>query len=166
MSEGQQNKTSQQYKNIAYVLVILIAAFLYFKAQKPRDIDAINTPHVQTAHKSDQLAELHDHSAVVMPEYDGFNVIINGAPYMMDMSIKVNPPITAHFTHSNPAVTRVRMQYPRDPRMHVFYPVNRDVTIELHSSYMDQGVASYSDFIAEDDAGNAYDKIRLTFLPQ
>lgn len=96
---------------------------------------------------------------------EGFTVTINGVPYRKSATISPDVPITAYFSHPDSRVTRVKMQHPQNPLLRVIYPVNREVGIQNHSAMMSRGVLSASDFVALDDRGREYGKIRLVFKP-
>tara|TARA_B100001989_G_scaffold252023_1_gene232821 strand:+ start:3465 stop:3749 length:285 start_codon:yes stop_codon:yes gene_type:complete len=74
-------------------------------------------------------------------------------------------PVMASFHHPNPNVTRIKMRYPYNHGLYMIFPVHETTHITLHENFMKQNQTSISDFIAEDDAGNSYGQITLTFLP-
>ncbi len=94
-----------------------------------------------------------------------FTVFLNDLPYASDAKVRPCYPVTARFEHPDPNVTRVRMRYPYNHRMFMFFPINKDVHIRLHEDFMKKGQLSLSDFIAEDGQGNNYGQMQLTFIP-
>lgn len=94
-----------------------------------------------------------------------FTIVINDEAYTRSQTIYTSTPVYATFKHPNPHVTHVRMEYPDKPDLYIDYPIGEKVRIQIHESYIQAGVFSYSDFIAQDDQGNPYDKIRLVFAP-
>lgn len=100
------------------------------------------------------------------PSHDNhFVVNISGVDYTSSQNIVPCFPLIAHFRHSNPEVTKIRMQYPLNPRMYMIFPVQDEAHIKLHEDYMKLGEYSFSDFIALDDYNKEYGTIRLTFIP-
>lgn len=104
---------------------------------------------------------------VYMPgdRVDQFIITINDQSYNKSQTIYTQAPVYAWFMHPNPRVTHIRMEYPRNTSMYIDYPVNEKVRIQIHESYLQAGDLSFSDFVARDDAGHEYDRIRLTFSP-
>ncbi|MGH1404028.1 MAG: hypothetical protein ACRBDL_07270 [Alphaproteobacteria bacterium] len=94
-----------------------------------------------------------------------FTVYLNENPFASSQDVSPCYPVMARFEHPDPNITHVRMRYPLNWFMYRVYPVGEDVNITIHEDFMKQGKVSFSDFIAEDAAGNQYDKITLTFLP-
>ena len=94
-----------------------------------------------------------------------FTVFLNDLPYSHTTKVRPCYPVMARFEHPNPAVTRVRMRYPYNHSMYMLFDVGVDVHIKLHEDFMKKGQLSLSDFIAEDDAGNQYGMMTLTFIP-
>ncbi len=94
-----------------------------------------------------------------------FTVFLNDYAHYHSEKVRPCLPVMAHFYHPNPAVTRIRMRYPRNHAMHMFFDINEEVHIKLHEDYMRKSMLSYSDFLAEDDAGNVYGQMTLTFIP-
>lgn len=94
-----------------------------------------------------------------------FTVFLNDLPYASDAKVRPCYPVMARFEHPDPNVTRVRMRYPYNHRMFMFFPMNKDVHIRLHEDFMKKGQLSLSDFIAEDGQGNSYGQMQLTFIP-
>ena len=92
-------------------------------------------------------------------------VYLNDMPHTRTGNVRPCYPVMARFEHPDPAVTRVRMRYPYNHEMYMFFPMNESVHIWLHEDYMKQGQLSLSDFIAEDENGNEYGQITLTFIP-
>ncbi len=105
------------------------------------------------------------HASYARAENTTFNVFLNDLPYASDSKVRPCYPVMARFEHPDPAVTRVRMRYPYNHRMFMFFPVDREVHIRLHEDFMRKGQLSLSDFIAEDDLGNQYGQMQLTFIP-
>ncbi len=92
-----------------------------------------------------------------------FTVVISGVATTQDYNFTPCYPITGEFYHPDPNVTRVRMEYPVDPSKFFMYPVNRKVHIDFHEKQMKRGDNPYSDFVAEDDYGVEYGRIRMIF---
>ena len=96
---------------------------------------------------------------------DTFGVKVNGIPYSGEENIMPCFPVKAVFTHNNPHVVKVRMQYPEDQRRFKDLPLDVNVPLTLHENFMKDGEYSYSDFIAMDNFNNEYGRVRLTFMP-
>ena len=94
-----------------------------------------------------------------------FTVFLNDIAYSQTGNVRPCYPVMARFEHPDPAVTRVRMEYPYNSEMFMHFPVNKDVHIKLHEEFMRAGQLSLSHFIAEDDKGNRYGQMTLTFIP-
>lgn len=94
-----------------------------------------------------------------------FTVFLNDLPHTYTAKVRPCYPVMARFEHPDPNVTRVRMRYPYNHRMYMFFALNTDINIKLHEDYMKKGQLSLSDFIAEDDFGNEYGMMTLTFIP-
>ncbi|MBL4804827.1 MAG: hypothetical protein JKY71_08175 [Alphaproteobacteria bacterium] len=94
---------------------------------------------------------------------DKFTVVISGVATTEDYNFTPCYPITGEFYHPDPNVTRVRMEYPNDPAKFFMYPVNQKVHIDFHEQQMKRGDNPYSDFVAEDDYGLEYGRIRMIF---
>ncbi len=102
---------------------------------------------------------------IVRADSDIFTVYLNDYPHSRSEKVRPCYPVMARFEHPNPAVTRVRMRYPYNHNMYMVFPVNENIHIALHENFMKKGQLSLSDFIAEDEAGNSYGQITLTFIP-
>lgn len=94
-----------------------------------------------------------------------FTVFLNNVPHSASGTVRPCVPLMARFAHPDPHVTRVRMRYPYNHEMFMFFPLNQDVHIVLHEDYMKKGEWSLSDFIAEDESGSSYGQMTLTFQP-
>ena len=94
-----------------------------------------------------------------------FTVYLNELPYSHTTKVRPCYPVMARFEHPDSAVTKVRMQYPYNTSLFMYFPINQDVHIKLHEDFMKKGQLSLSDFIAEDDYGNRYGQMTLTFIP-
>lgn len=96
---------------------------------------------------------------------DRFVITINDISYDSSQTVFTSIPVRAWFNHPNPAVTNIRMEYPRNTSMYFDYPVNEEVRLQIHESHLQAGMLSHSDFIAQDDQGNSYGRIRIVFAP-
>jgi hypothetical protein len=96
---------------------------------------------------------------------DVFTIKINDRTYQKNASISPFFPLMATFTHNNPAVTKIRMQHPTRPDLHIIYPIDQPVRIINHETYMRRGQLSSSEFLAMDNAGKVYDRIVIEFKP-
>lgn len=94
-----------------------------------------------------------------------FTVFLNNIPHKMSGTVRPCTPLMARFVHPDPHVSRVRMRYPYDHNLFIFFPMNREINITLHQDYMEKGEWSLSDFIAEDESGVQYGQMTLTFQP-
>ena len=83
-----------------------------------------------------------------------FTVYLNDIAHTTSGNVRPCYPVMARFVHPDSNVTRVRMRYPYNYSMFMFFPVNKDVHIDLHENFMRSGQLSLSDFIAEDEQGN------------
>jgi len=105
-------------------------------------------------------------SSPSVADSDVFIVYLNDHPHSRSEKVRPCYPVMARFEHSSPAVTRVRMRYPYNHNMYMIFPVvEGEVHIKLHEDFMRRGQLSLSDFIAEDEAGNVYGQVTLTFIP-
>ncbi len=94
-----------------------------------------------------------------------FTVFLNNIPHTTSGTVRPCTPFRARFEHPDAAVTRVRMRYPHNHNLFMFFPMNEEVNISLHEDYMEKGEWSLSDFIAEDESARAYGQMTLTFQP-
>ena len=94
-----------------------------------------------------------------------FIVNVSGIDYGASENIIPCFPVIARFKHSNPKVTKIRMQYPPRPEMYVIYEAQHDAHLKLHENFMKKGEYSYSDFVALDDHNRELGRITLTFVP-
>ena len=94
---------------------------------------------------------------------DKFTVRISGVEVTRDTNISPCFPITGFFTHPDPAVTKVRMEWPVDPSKYFVFPVNKEVHIKFHEDQMRRGDNPYSDFVALDEEGQEHGRIRMIF---
>ena len=102
-------------------------------------------------------------ASAVYAAVEKYTVIISGVATSEDYNFTPCYPITGEFYHPDSRVTRVRMEYPYDPTKFFMYPVNKKVHIEFHEDQMKRGDNPYSDFVAEDDYGVEYGRIRMIF---
>ncbi len=102
-------------------------------------------------------------ASAVYAAVEKYTVIISGVATTEDYNFTPCYPITGEFYHPDSRVTRVRMEYPYDPTKFFMYPVNKKVHIEFHEDQMKRGDNPYSDFVAEDDYGVEYGRIRMIF---
>ena len=102
-------------------------------------------------------------ASAVLAAVEKYTVIISGVATTEDYNFTPCYPITGEFYHPDSRVTRVRMEYPYDPTKFFMYPVNQKVHIEFHEDQMKRGDNPYSDFVAEDDYGVEYGRIRMIF---
>ena len=99
------------------------------------------------------------------PNATAFTVFLNNIPHTTSGTVRPCTPLMARFEHPDTAVTRVRMRYPHNNNLFMFFPMNEEVNISLHEDYMEKGEWSLSDFIAEDESARAYGQMTLTFQP-
>lgn len=92
-----------------------------------------------------------------------YTVYISGEAYTKDIRVSPCFPLTAEFYHPNKAVTRIRMEYPIDPSKFFILSIQDESHLEFHEEVMRNGENPYIDFIAEDDVGNQYGRIRMLF---
>lgn len=92
-------------------------------------------------------------------------IYLNKTPRDFDGNVSPCFPVMARFTHPDSSVTRIRMRYPYDHGKYMLFPLDQEVHIELHENFMKRSLSSISDFIAEDDFGNDYGVVTLTFVP-
>lgn len=91
-----------------------------------------------------------------------FLVYINGHPYSKDATLPPPCfPVMASFYHSHYDVTRIRMEYPIDPSKFFMFPLYGETRMEFHEGVLRDGDRPYMDWVAEDDAGNQYGRIRM-----
>ena len=160
MKEGRTRKENQVGRDFAILVVILVFAFLYFFHDDPRDLDNLDPPHV--ANHVSPPAPMHSESR---PEINKFTIVINNVEYSQSSTISPKTPISAVFHHDNAAVTKIRMQHPRNPQTYIEYPLNQDVGLDIHAEYMRKNVYSSSLFLAMDRSGRVYDEILIEFSP-
>lgn len=94
-----------------------------------------------------------------------FTVFLNNVPHTVSGTVRPCLPLMARFVHPDPHVTRVRMRYPYNHDLFMFFPMKEEINIVLHEDYMKKGEWSLSDFIAEDESGSSYGQMTLTFQP-
>ncbi len=165
----QEGKTARDL--VLFILILAGAyAFIHFNAKQPNPLD---TPHIQYAPGDfdDTTSRISYPQSVPYksnkPEQDesGLSIVINEQTYRASAMITPTLPIIARFHHGNSAVTKIRMQHPQRPKLHFIYPVNQDIRIENHESYMRRGIYSSSEFLAQDEQGHTYDRILIEFKP-
>ena len=92
-----------------------------------------------------------------------FKVYINDIPYSGE-SVEIPAPcypVMASFFHSHYDVTRIRMEYPIDPSKFFMFPAFGRTHMEFHEEVLKNGQRPYMDWVAEDDNGKQYGRIRM-----
>lgn len=92
-----------------------------------------------------------------------FTVYINEIPYSGENLEIPAPcyPVMVSFYHSHYDVTRIRMEYPIDPTKFFMFPAFGKSHMEFHEDVLKNGQRPYMDWIAEDDKGNQYGRMRM-----
>jgi hypothetical protein len=147
-------------RDVFLVITLFVIAFLAFK-QPHRDTSAIDTPHVRIEPQERAAAKVIGDTA----RHEGFTIQINDRIYRQNASIRPSLPLMATFNHSDPAVTKIRMQHPQRPDLHIIYPLGQQIRIINHETYMRRGQISSSEFLAQDAQDNIYDRILIEFKP-
>jgi len=160
MREGRTRAENRVGRDVALIIVIFVIAFSVFK-QSHRDISPNDTPHVRLEKQGQAAPKV----TVKNSRAEGFSIQINDQTYRRNASISPKSPLMAMFKHSNPAVTKIRMQHPQRPDLHIMYPLGQAVRIINHETYMRRGQLSSSEFLAQDDSGKTYDRILIEFKP-
>ncbi len=111
-----------------------------------------------------RLAEDY-YSKYVMPYIPAFVININGDKINGSGTVSPDLPINMIFTHIDPAVTKVRMQDPKNPALYEDFELGRPYVITKHEKYMQAGRLSRSVFLALDDQNKVYNQIKLIFKP-
>ena len=160
MREGRTKAENRVGRDVFFVLTLFVLAFLVFK-QNHRDTSDIDTPHVHI----EQQERAASKAVKNITRHEGFTIQINNRTYRRNASISPSFPLMATFHHSNPSVTKIRMQHPQRPDLHIIYPLGQKVRIINHETYMRRGQLSSSEFLAQDGQDNVYDRILIEFKP-
>lgn len=154
----------RQYSLIAATAFLALAAmaFTIERAYAGYDIWPPE-PYAETAPVPIPETENKEYFMGAGEEY--FIVNVSGIDYTASENIMPCFPVIARFKHSNPSVTKIRMQYPPRPEMYIIYEAQHDAHLKLHENFMKSGEYSYSDFVALDDHNRELGRLTLTFIP-
>ena len=97
---------------------------------------------------------------------DEFTLEINDTRYQFVSAITPDIPIFVKATHSNPNVTKIRLQNRNDPSKKIDFAAGQRVNIKNTDNQMKKGVTSSIEFLALDDSERVKGNVIITFVPE
>jgi hypothetical protein len=97
---------------------------------------------------------------------DEFTLEINDTRYQFVSAITPDIPIFVKATHSNPNITKIRLQNRNDPSKKIDFAAGQRVNIKNTDNQMKKGVTSSIEFLALDDSERVKGNVIITFVPE
>ena len=157
--------TGRELKVVIPTLIVASIGiyFVQFSNQSPTDaLKAFSGSNTEKPLRMEDLSPAY----IQAIQHEGFSIVINDQFYTQSRNVSPAFPIMATFFHSDPNITKIRMQHPGDSSRSLTFPLDKAIRITNHEGHMAQGHVSTSEFVALDGSGKAHGRIILKFVPK